>query len=134
MKKIKLIIIVLSLLPCIISCEKFLEEKDLSTASVPDYYKTYDGLEFLINASYADLRLYYGQEEGYDFGEAGTDSYSYAAEHPLKEQFTYSPSFNASNPRLLVLWFEFYKALNSCNEVIEIIEGGDNPFILNYQD
>lgn len=110
------------------SCVKFLEEDYLAAPSSNEFYRTEEGMENLINSAYADLRIYYGQEFGYDFSSVANDLYDWGQEHPLKEIFLFSDIFDGSNPRLTVLWIEFYKALNACNDAIKILESEDNPF------
>ncbi len=116
-----------SLLVFAFGCEEYLEEDFKSGAPTDVFYSTADGLEALIVASYVSNKIWYGHEEGFDFGDVGTDMYTYAQQHPNPEQFTFNPAFNSSNGRLTVMWVEFYKGINSCNEALFYLTGETNP-------
>jgi starch-binding outer membrane protein, SusD/RagB family len=102
------------------SCDKFLKE-DFKSGASTDYYKTSDGMEGLISACYVTNKIYWGQEEGSDFSDCGTDSWDYGQQSPQPYQFTFTTDFNAANSRLVVLWVEFYRGINACNSAIEIL-------------
>jgi hypothetical protein len=119
MKTIKYLIIVF--LMGLFSCESLLEENYLTGVYTESFYTTKDGLETLINSCYATSKIWFAKEEGYDFSEAGTDIYDYGQQHPQQSQYTYTTEFNSTNSRLVVLWIEFYKGINACNEAIDVL-------------
>lgn len=109
------------------SCENLLEEDFKSGNSTEDFYNTVDGLEALVVGAYVSSKIWYGKEEGYDFSDVGTDMYTYGQQHPNPEQFTFSPSFSSNSGRLIVLYVEFYKGVNACNEALFYLNDADHP-------
>ena len=103
------------------SCDKFLQEDFKNGESTPEFFSTYDGMEGLVSAAYVSTKIWYGQEEGSDFSDCGTDTYDYGQQHPQQYQYLFNADFNALNSRLIVLWVEFYKGINSCNSAIDIL-------------
>lgn len=134
MKSYNNIILLLSLMLALFSsCSKsFLEESLLTGNSSENKYSTVDGLESLVAGCYVTTKIWYGQEYGWDFSTAGTDIYDYGQQHPQQYQYTFTRDFNASNSRLVVLWTEFYRGINACNDAISVLEGRrdkiPNPF------
>ena len=103
------------------SCNDFLEEEYLAGANTELYYTSPSGMESLIACAYATNKIWFGQEEGYDFSTCGTDIYDYGQQHPQQYQYTFSTDFNPTNSRLVVLWVEFYRGINACNDAIAIL-------------
>jgi starch-binding outer membrane protein, SusD/RagB family len=120
MKAIKYIFLV-SLALVTFSCKDFLEEDYLAGASTEQFYTSVSGMESLISAAYVTNKIWFGQEEGWDFSDVGTDIYDYGQQHPNQYQFTYTTDFNPTNSRLVVLWVEFYRGINACNDAIDIL-------------
>lgn len=111
------------------SCTEFLEEEYLAGASTEQYYTSPSGMESLIACAYATNKIWFGQEEGYDFSTAGTDIYDYGQQHPQQYQYTFTTDFNPTNSRLVVLWVEFYRGINACNDAIDILSDPERtPF------
>lgn len=119
MKTLKITIILLISFN-IFSCQEFLEEKYMNP-STDRYFTTTQGIENLVGACYVTNKVFFGQEEGYDFSEIGTDIFDYAQQHPQQYQFTYTVDFNPTNSRLVILWAELYRGVNACNDAIEIL-------------
>lgn len=123
--KILFILIVFSFF----SCEKFLEEDFLAGAATEEHFATPDGMETLIASCYATSKIYFGKEEGYDFSVPGTDIYDYGQQHPQQYQYLFNSEFNPTNSRLVVLWIEFYKGINACNDAIAVLSDAEKtPF------
>ena len=101
-----------------ISCEDFLQEDFKGGVATETWYTTANGLEGLVAACYTTSKIWFAKEEGYDFSEPGTDTYDYGQQHPQQYQYTYTTDFNPTNSRLVVLWVEFYKGINACNDEI----------------
>lgn len=108
-------------------CEDLLEEDFRSGNATEDFYNTVNGIEALVAGTYVSSKIWYGKEEGYDFSAVGTDMYTYAQQHPYPELFTFSPSFNANSPRIIVIYVEYYKGINACNEALFYLEQDGHP-------
>jgi hypothetical protein len=128
MKAFKILSFITAFLLVLASCNDFLEEEYLSGIDTETFYSTESGLESLIASCYASSKIWYAKEEGYDFSVPGTDIYDYGQQHPQQYQYTYTSDFNSSNSRLVVLWIEFYKGVNACNDAIEAMTS--NPTTL----
>ena len=131
MKRYTKIFLLISSVSLFQSCQGLLEEDFRSGNSTEDFYGSADGLEALVVGAYVSSKIWYGKEEGYDFSDVGTDMYTYAQQHPNPEQFTFSPSFNANSGRLIVLYVEFYKGVNACNEALFYLEQENHPLDAN---
>jgi hypothetical protein len=128
MKTYKIFLVFLIVIS-LFSCEKFLEEDYLTGANTESHFSTEAGLETLVTACYATSKIWFAKEEGYDFSTPGTDIYDYGQQHPQQYQYLFTSDFNATNSRLVVLWIEFYKGINACNDAIEVLNDPDmNPF------
>ena len=106
----------------LVSCEKFLEEDYRTGIDSESYFTTESGMESLITAAYATNKMWFAKEEGYDYTTAGTDIYDYGQQHPYQYQYTFTNDFNPRNSRLVILWVEFYKGINACNDAIDILQ------------
>jgi hypothetical protein len=112
-----------------ISCEDFLQEDFKGGVATETWYTTIDGMEGLVAACYTTSKIWFAKEEGYDFSEPGTDTYDYGQQHPQQYQYTYTTDFNPTNSRLVVLWVEFYKGINACNDAIDVLSDPERtPF------
>lgn len=128
MKKIKIVLLAVLTLG-MFSCSDFLDEQYLAGASTEQYYTSPSGMESLIAAAYVTNKIWFAQEEGYDFSTAGTDIYDYGQQHPQQYQYTFTTDFNPTNSRLVVLWVEFYRGINACNDAIDILSDPERtPF------
>jgi hypothetical protein len=129
MKTYKIIFPIVMVVFLLTSCEKFLEEEYKGGMATETYYTTPDGMENLVAACYATSKIWFAKEEGYDFSEPGTDIFDYGQQHPQQYQYTYTSDFNATNSRLVILWIEFYKGINACNDAIDVLSDPDRtPF------
>jgi len=120
MKTIKIIFLIVLALGTF-SCKDFLDEEYLAGANTEQFYTSFAGMESLISAAYVTNKIWFGKEEGYDFSVAGTDIYDYGQQHPQQYQYTFTTDFNPTNSRLVVLWVEFYRGINACNDAIDIL-------------
>lgn len=128
MKTLKISFFILIILG-LFSCESFLEEEYLAGANTELFYTSARGMESLVACCYATTKIWFGQEEGYDFSTAGTDIYDYGQQHPQQYQYTFTTDFNPTNSRLVVLWVEFYRGINACNDAIDVLSDPDRtPF------
>lgn len=123
MKKIVRIIIFLGLITS--SCEKFLEEENLSSIAAEDFYITKTGFESLINANYSQLREIYGQEA--DLFCAGTDLYGDGRDQGPVGLTEYT-ALSSNSEGVGLLYTECYKAIQYANMALyysEITEQTD---------
>lgn len=133
MKSYNIILMFGMMLAIFSSCtDEFLEENLLTQDSSERQYSSESGLENLVTGCYATSKIWYGKEYGWDFSTVGTDIYDYGQQHPQQYQYTFNNEFNSSNSRLVVLWTEFYRGINACNDAISVMEGDrstiPNPF------
>ena len=122
----KYLILVL-LIPSLISCKDFLEEKMVATIT-QDYFESEKGLEELVVASYNTLRWKYGFMEGPYLFETGTDiteptDNNWATVSPA----VWAPTGEAGNYANNLMGYYAtqllggYPIINDCNKAIEII-------------
>lgn len=125
MKKLFIIIIGLGLIMS--SCEKFLEEENLSSVSAETFYTTKTGFENLINANYSALREIYGQEA--DLFCAGTDLYGDGRD-PGPVGLTEYTALNPNSEGVELLYTECYKAIQYANMALYYSEITEQTSIL----
>ncbi len=136
MEKMKKIIAVFGTLALLTSCEKFLEEKQVSTLSY-GYYETEQGCEALINSCYAAIRWKAGNEWSYGMFNYGTDEYmkgqQWQEPYSQPEYNDYTPDRDAENKGdsfvadVGDVWALAYNAIDRCNVAVDKIakvEGG----------
>lgn len=121
MKTFKILFLIPLFMLGLFSCNDFLQEEYLTGLDTESFYSTPNGMESLIASCYATSKIWYAKEEGYDFSVPGTDIYDYGQQHPQQYQYTYTTDFNSTNSRLVVLWVEFYKGINACNDAIDVL-------------
>lgn len=112
------------------SCKKFLEEENLSGGTpITDAFKTEGGCEGEVAATYVTLRTIYGKENGWDLTESGTDLYTWGSDNRSRGFCTYQTFLAAEEQaRVAALWAELYRAINTCNLILEKIDGV--PYVL----
>lgn len=108
----------------LISCDNYLEEKDLPRLT-PDYYGTVAGVESASTATYSYMRWGAGDIERYNsMTEYGTDLFT-QGEDPGKYADALNKYGSQLNPDLVVLyefWENHYKAISTANLVIQQVE------------
>lgn len=100
------------------SCEKFLEEENLSGLTADTYYSTPEGIESLVNSLYTPMRFWYGKENGIALTETGTDIFTRGNGMENPPVALYDPNLTGANAPIAFYWARFYSALNSCNAAI----------------
>ncbi|SFW41428.1 Starch-binding associating with outer membrane [Sinomicrobium oceani] len=100
------------------SCNKFLEEDLVTYVSADSYYKTEKGFQDAVNATYASLKTFYGQEAGFTMTTFGTDIFTNGSDGGFKYYNFYDVSLNASDAYVRDAWREWYKGINQANAVI----------------
>ena len=104
-----------------VSCEDYLEEKNISGLTADEYYKTTEGIEALVNSCYSSMRFWYGKENGMALTETGTDIFTRGSGMEVPAVALYNSDLNGMNTALTFYWNRFYSALNTCNAAIERI-------------
>ncbi|WP_095533212.1 RagB/SusD family nutrient uptake outer membrane protein [Jiulongibacter sediminis] len=100
------------------SCQDLLEETVVSNIG-NDYMNTAAGFEDATKAAYSSLRTFYGTQLGLTFTEYGTDIYATGADGGYKGFHFYDSQIQPTVNYLAILWDELYKAINTCNAIIE---------------
>lgn len=118
--KNKILLIIISFL--LSSCERFLDEKNVTNITADVLYKTKEGYETLVNSCYTPARFWYGKTEGYSITEVGTDIFTGGGGDPYPELRKYDATLQANHRALEWVWGHFYKGINSCNAALERIE------------
>ncbi len=127
----KRIFIAFAVLTVLASCEKFLEEEQVTELSY-GYYETEQGCEALVNACYESLRLKPGNEWSYGMFNYGTDEYMKGFEwtqpYAQPEYNDYTPDLDAENKGdsfvadVGDLWAITYNGIDRCNVAVEKIK------------
>jgi starch-binding outer membrane protein, SusD/RagB family len=117
MKKLFLLIISIAALT---SCKKFLQEEMVSNVSY-EFYDTEQGIEALVWAGYAPLRVMATDQYVINMSNFGTDIYTTTRVAAGNEFHLYTSDINSSNFNFQYLWDNFYKGISSCNIAINRI-------------
>lgn len=113
------IIIILAVIS-LASCKKYLNEEPISNVSY-EFYDTEQGIEALVWASYAPLRILVNDQYGLNITNMGTDIYTTTRVAAGNEFHLYTSDINSTNFTFQYLWDNFYKGINSCNIAINRI-------------
>ncbi|WP_207532131.1 RagB/SusD family nutrient uptake outer membrane protein [Desertivirga arenae] len=101
------------------SCNDYLDEEIVSGATAGSYIVDANGLTGVVNAAYAPLRTYYGQELGFVLTEFGVDTYTHGRDGSFIDVNQYNPGLSPSLSILSTLWTNFYKGISTCNTAID---------------
>ena len=113
-------LIVLAGLTMTFSCKKSLEEKNPSGITAESVFTTPAGFETLVNAANSYQRWWYGNEEGYNLAEMGTDLWMSGA-GDVHTDLTQYVNLQGTNSALTTEWQQLYAAINLCNAGINRI-------------
>ena len=116
----KTLIIVLSILFMMTSCNKMLDEYNPSGITADAVYTTPAGFETLVTAAYGYQRMWYGKEEGLNISEIGTDIWTSAAGDIAPDMTKYI-NLQGTNTLLRLEWGALYQGVNLCNAGIKRI-------------
>lgn len=96
-------------------------DEELITGVSSEYYSTPDGLNAAVNASYAQLRSFYGREQMISLFQAGTDTWSDAdqAGSNNREFGAYNAGLNSSVAPLANTWNPAYQMINTLNAALD---------------
>lgn len=103
----------------ITSCEDRLDEQPRSVL-VPDFFRTGQGLRSGITAAYASFREFYGNEGAMNMLVYGTDEFTHGQQVNNPAFNTYNSSLNSQAGDLGAAWNNAYRAINTCNGIIDI--------------
>lgn len=104
------------------SCSDYLDENYLSGENSATITQSEEGMESLVAASYIFLRVWYGKENMWDLTESGTDLYTWGLDNRSAGFCTYAGLVGEEQDRMAAMWYELYKALNTCNLAIRDID------------
>src|SRR6266550_8221883 len=82
------------------------------------YYGTPAGFDAAVNASYEELRNWYGNERGLTLTVFGTDEFTKGADGSHKAINDYTTVLNGDETFFRDTWRGFYQAINTANTAI----------------
>lgn len=100
------------------SCDKYLEEKMVSSADY-SYFTTEKGIIDGLNGAYPQIKEFYGCERSMTMTELGTDEYMNGSDGSYKYFNFYTTDLNPFAPFVNELWTQFYMGINISNNVID---------------
>lgn len=114
MKKLYILITVLTMGITITSCKKYLKEQLVSTLT-QDYYTTDQGLEDLVKSAYTPLRYKFEGEQAYALYNFGTDEFIEGDQFNYEYYNSYAASLNSAEGLLNGIWVSYYQGIGRCN-------------------
>lgn len=131
MKSIKNIIVCMACLlslATITSCSDFLNE-ELTTKRNTDYFKTNEGLEYLMTGIYYNLRFHFAFEWGFTTTNYGTDEFIVGGDRSNAMWNDYGSTLssdvvtvNVNTTRAFDIWDNMYIGISSANILLENID------------
>ncbi|GGK77661.1 RagB/SusD family nutrient uptake outer membrane protein [Rufibacter glacialis] len=107
-----------------LSCNDFLEEELVGTLT-EDYYRTEQGVEDLIDASYEPTRTKFTYEWAYALWNFGTDEFTHGDQVNFNYYNTYDSRLNANpaDPDVFIheVWATYYDGINRTNNGIKYL-------------
>lgn len=82
------------------------------------YYTSPTGYQAAVNASYEELRNWYGQERGLTMTVFGTDEFTKGADGSFKHYNDYTAALNGDDSFVRDAWRGFFRGINIANTVI----------------
>lgn len=116
MKKLSYILLVPIVL-FIGSCD-ILEENIVADVTSDTHFTTPTGFESGVNAAYERLRYFYGDEQGCNLTEYGTDLVTNAGHGGFHYMNQYTAGLNSEASPFSNVWNNYYLGINACNAVI----------------
>ncbi len=105
------------LIHLITSCD-VLNEEVVSEVTADTHFTTPSGLEDAVNGAYERLRNFYGDEQGGNLTEYGTDLIQNAGHGGFHYMNQYNAGLNSEASPMQHLWDNYYIAINSANAAI----------------
>lgn len=89
------------------------------TAITDAFYQSPQGFSQAVNASYEELRNFYGQEMGLTLTAFGTDEFTKGADGGHKALNDYTTALNGDESYFRDSWRSFFRGINTANTVID---------------
>ncbi|RYG54821.1 MAG: RagB/SusD family nutrient uptake outer membrane protein [Chitinophagaceae bacterium] len=105
------------------SCKKTLDEYNPANATADATWSTPEGYITAVNAAYSEQRFWYGKEDGFFMGEAGTDLWYNRDKNTYARQMTQYDGLTPvdGNPHKNS-WRDIWKGVNQANAAINRID------------
>lgn len=116
MKKI-FVLLSAALLLGLAGCNKKLIESPKSIL-VPDFFATSQGLESGLDAAYAGMRSFWGNQNLFTLTVIGTDEFSRGVDGNSDINL-YSSNYTTSNGTVAAIWKDAYTFINTCNGIVD---------------
>lgn len=116
MKKLTSIFIT-GMLLFLVSCD--LDENPTSDITAGSQLTTPEGFEDVVNASYEPLRFFFGDEQGCNMTEYGTDLTTNAGHGGFHDYNQYTAGLNSESGPIGAVWDNYYRGINTCNTAID---------------
>src|SRR5699024_2563547 len=100
-----------------VSCDT-LNEEIVSDITADTHFSDPGGFEDAVNAAYEPLRYFYGDEQGGNLTEYGTDLIQNAGHGGYHYMNLYDAGLNSSATPMASLWDNYYIGINTCNAAI----------------
>ncbi len=99
-------------------CDNVLDENIVSGITADAQYTSRSGIQSAVNAAYEPLRDFYGDEQGGNLTQYGTDESTNAGHGSYRFMNFYDAGLNADTDAFSDIWSNFYRAINIANVVI----------------
>lgn len=100
-----------------VSCD-VLNEEVVSGVTAETFYSIPEGFEAAVNAAYAPLRVYYGNEQGGNLTVMGTDIIRNGGHGGYHYMNNYDGELNSESGPIWDIWSAFYQGINTTNAAI----------------
>ena len=117
MKKIKILLFTGLLGAFLMGCEKKLIEEPRSILT-PDFFSTTQGFQQGLDAAYAGMRLFWGNQDYFTVTVIGTDEFKRGIDGN-SDINVYSSGYTASTGVVNANWRNAYTFINTCNGIID---------------
>jgi hypothetical protein len=106
-------------------CNKKLIE-DPKSILVPDFFKTSQGLESGLDAAYAGMRSFWGNQNLFTITVIGTDGFMRGVDGNSDINL-YSSNYTPSQGTISSIWKDAYTFINTCNGIVDNVPNVDIP-------
>ncbi|HEY9343231.1 MAG TPA: RagB/SusD family nutrient uptake outer membrane protein [Hanamia sp.] len=124
MKKI-FVLLSTALIIVLAGCNKKLIEEPKSIL-VPEFFKTSQGLESGLDAAYAGMRSFWGNQNLFTITVIGTDGFMRGVDGNSDINL-YSSNYTPSQGTISSIWKDAYTFINTCNGIVDNVPNVDIP-------
>src|SRR5688572_12504301 len=117
MKKFKILLFTGLLGTLLMGCEKKLIEEPRSILT-PEFFSTTQGFQQGLDAAYAGMRLFWGNQDYFTITVIGTDEFKRGIDGN-SDINVYSSGYTASTGVVNANWRNAYTFINTCNGIID---------------